>query len=229
VSIVLARGKILSVNVGLRREFEYNGRSGESAIWKSPVSGRVRAGGVNLEGDEQADRRVHGGPDKAIYAYAKEDYRWWETELDRPVGNGEFGENLTTEGLDLTQALVGERWEVGTTVLEVSEPRMPCWKLGVRMSDRLFPRHFTKAGLPGTYLRIVEAGEVGEGDEIRVVDRPSHELTVGDVFRIYAADRHEVDRLLQVPQLSDAWRMWAEEWLARAKRSEEDSASPGCC
>jgi MOSC domain-containing protein YiiM len=118
VSIVLARGKILSVNVGLRREFEYNGRSGESAIWKSPVSGRVRARGVNFEGDEQADRRVHGGSDKAIYTYTKEDYRWWETELDRPLGKGEFGENLTTEGLDLTQALVGERWEVGTTVLE---------------------------------------------------------------------------------------------------------------
>ncbi len=222
-------GTLISVNVGLRREFEHAGRPAASAIWKSPVTGRVRARGVNLEGDEQADRRVHGGPDKALYAYAHEDYRRWENELGRSLGPGEFGENLTTEGLDLTHAVVGERWEVGTTLLEISEPRMPCWKLGVRMSDRLFPRRFTKLGLPGAYLRIVEEGEVGEGDEIRVVSRPSHGLSIGDVFRIYAVDRREAGRLLQVPQLSGSWRMWAAERVARAAVGEADSASPGCC
>ncbi len=113
-------GKVLSVNVGRSREFEYGGRPAQSAIWKSPVVGRITARGVNLAGDDQADRKVHGGPDKAIYAYAIEDTRWWEHELGRSLAYGQFGENLTTEGFEVNEALVGERWEIGTTVLEVS-------------------------------------------------------------------------------------------------------------
>ncbi|TMB57451.1 MAG: MOSC domain-containing protein [Deltaproteobacteria bacterium] len=117
-------GKVISVNVGTVREFDYGGRPAKSAIWKSPVSGRVPARGVNLAGDEQADRRAHGGPDKAVYAYAIEDTRWWERNIGRALGYGEFGENLTTEGIEVNDALVGERWQVGTAVLEVSEPRV---------------------------------------------------------------------------------------------------------
>ena len=109
-------GRLIAVSVGQRRQFEYNGRPAESAIWKSPVAGRVAVRGVNLEGDEQADRAVHGGPDKAVYAYALEDKNWWESELGRTLEHGEFGENLTTEGIDVTGALVGERWQVGSTV-----------------------------------------------------------------------------------------------------------------
>ena len=154
------------------REFEYDGRPARSAIWKTPVAGRVAARGVNLAGDDQADRRAHGGPDKAVYAYAVEDLRWWAQEIGRPLAYGEFGENLTTEGIDVNGALVGERWAIGTTVLEVSEPRVPCWRLGVRMNDKLFPRRFTEALRPGTYLRIIVEGEVGAGDEIQVVERP---------------------------------------------------------
>lgn len=217
--MVLATGMVRSVNVGRTRTFDYRDRHATSAIWKYPVSGRVPVRGVNLEGDEQVDRTVHGGPDKAVYSYAAEDYEWWGTQLGRSLVFGEFGENLTTDGLDLTGALVGEHWAVGSTVLEVSEPRMPCWKLGVRMSDPTFPRKFTKAGLPGTYLRIVSEGEIGEGDEIRVISRPSHGLTVGDVFRIYISDRHEAERLLHVPEVPDSWRRWAERWLARTAES----------
>ena len=214
------RAQLLSVNVGLRRQFEYKGRSAESAIWKRPVEGRVLARGVNLEGDEQADRSVHGGPDKAVYAYALEDHAWWGEELGRQLECGEFGENLTTEGLDLTNALVGERWEVGSTMLEVSEARMPCWKLGVRVNDKSFPRRFLAAGRPGAYLRILQEGKLGSGDEIRVVHRPRHDLTMGDLSRIYAGDRHEVGRLLGVPQLSASWRDWAEKWIVR--HAEDD-------
>src|SRR6516162_1729554 len=123
--------RVLSVNVGSVREFEYNGRPAKSAIWKSPVVGRIAARGINLDGDEQADRKAHGGPDKVIYAYAVEDTRWWKQEIDRPLGYGEFGENLTTEGIGVNDALIGERWEIGTTILEVSEPRIPCWRLGI--------------------------------------------------------------------------------------------------
>jgi MOSC domain-containing protein YiiM len=202
-------GKLLSVNVGRPREFEYAGRPAKSAIWKLPVAGRIRAEGVNLEGDEQADRQAHGGPDKAVYTYAVEDARWWERELGRSVQYGEFGENLTTEGIEVNDALIGERWEIGTTILEVSEPRVPCWRLGVRMNDQRFVRRFTAAQRPGAYLRIVRRGHLGAGDEIRVIDRPDHDLTIRDVFRIYTRDRDEVDRLIAIPQMSRSWKEWA--------------------
>src|SRR5438034_9458006 len=135
-----AERRVLSVNVGTPRVFEFNGHQVKSAIWKSPVVGRVAARGVNLEGDDQADRKAHGGVDKAIYAYAIEDLRWWESELGRSLPVAQFGENLTTEGIEVNGALVGERWEVGTTLLEVAEPRVPCWRLGVRMDDMGFVR-----------------------------------------------------------------------------------------
>jgi MOSC domain-containing protein YiiM len=222
-------GKVLSINVGTAREFEYNGRPARSAIWKSPVAGRVAARGVNLAGDDQADRRAHGGPDKAVYAYAIEDQLWWKQEIGRALVYGEFGENLTTEGIDVNHALVGERWQIGSTVLEVSEPRIPCWRLGVRMNDKMFPRRFMEALRTGTYLRIVEEGDVGAGDEIRVVEKPDHDLTVRDVCRIYTRDHVEVKRLLEVPQMSESWRRWAADFLQKAKGRHTDGAEPGCC
>jgi MOSC domain-containing protein YiiM len=222
-------GRVLSVNVGTVREFEYRGRPAKSAIWKSPAAGRVAARGVNLGGDDQADRKAHGGPDKAVYAYAVEDARWWEQEIGRPFAYGEFGENLTTEGIEVNSALVGERWEIGTTILEVSEPRIPCWRLGVRMNDRTFPRRFAEAMRPGAYLRIVVEGSVGAGDEIRVVERPGHDLTIRDVSRIYTRDRDEVERLLAVPQVSESWRRWATDFLQRTKGRPADAGEPGCC
>ena len=222
-------GKVLSVNVGKAREFEYNGRLARSAIWKSPVAGRIAARGVNLAGDDQADRKAHGGPDKALYAYAVEDARWWEQEIGRALAFGEFGENLTTEGIDVNDALVGERWQIGTVVLEVSEPRIPCWRLGVRMDDKMFPRRFTEALRPGAYLRIAVEGDVGAGDEVSVVERPDHDLTIRDVFRIYNRDRAEVERLLGVPQMSEAWKRWAADFLQKTKGRPADGAGPGCC
>jgi len=227
--MTITRGKVLSVNVGLPREFEYNGRPARSAIWKSPVVGRVAARGVNLTGDDQADRRAHGGPDKAIYAYAVEDLRWWAQEIGRPLQYGELGENLTTEGIDANGALVGERWAIGTTVLEVSEPRVPCWRLGVRMNDKFFPRRFTQALRPGAYLRLLVEGDVGAGDEIQVIERPDHDLTIRDVLRIYAFDRQEVGRLLAIHGMSESWRSWAERYLQETKGPAAEATAPGCC
>src|SRR5215470_10141191 len=212
------RGKVLSVNVGLPREFEYNGRPARSAIWKSPVAGRISARGVNLAGDDQADRGAHGGPDKAVYAYAVEDYRRWESEIGRPFAYAELGENVTTEGVDVNGALIGERWEIGTALFEVSEPRIPCWRLGVRMNDARFVGRFTDAMRPGSYLRIVEEGEVGAGDEIRIVERPDSDLTVRDVFRIYTRDRREAARLVSHPAMSEAWKRWAADYLEKGKK-----------
>jgi MOSC domain-containing protein YiiM len=222
-------GKVLSVNVGGVRAFQYNGRPAKSAIWKSPVPGRIAARGVNLAGDDQADRIAHGGPDKAVYAYAAEDARWWEQQIGRALAAGELGENLTTQRIELNGALVGERWQVGTAVLEVSEPRIPCWRLGVRMNDKTFPRRFTEALRPGAYLRIIVEGDVGAGDEIRVVERLDHDLTIRDVFRIYTRDRGEAGRLLAVPRMSESWRRWADDLLQKTKARPTDAAGPGCC
>ncbi|HTO89357.1 MAG TPA: MOSC domain-containing protein [Thermoanaerobaculia bacterium] len=224
-----ASGRVLSVSVGLPREFEYEGRAVESAVWKTPVSGRVAARGVNLAGDDQADRGAHGGPDKAIYAYAIEDTRWWEKQIGRSIGHGEFGENLTTEGIDVNGAVIGEHWQIGTVVLEVSEPRIPCWRLGVRMNDRLFLRRFTEALRPGSYLRILVEGDLGAGDEIRIVDKPDTGLTVRDVFRIYTRDRQEAGRLLAVPGISEAWKIWARGLLRKTGGGGPDAVGPGCC
>ena len=221
--------KVLSVNVGTVREFEYRGRLAKSGIWKSRAAGRIAARGINLAGDEQADRKAHGGPDKAVYAYSVEDLRWWEQEIGRALAYGEFGENLTTEGIEVNNALVGERWEIGTSVLEVSEPRVPCWRLGVRMDDEMFPRRFTQALRPGAYLRIVVEGDIGAGDEVRVVEIPDHDLTIRDVFRIYSHDRDEAERLLAVPRISESWRRWAADFLKKAKSRPTDAAVPGCC
>ena len=222
-------GRVLSVNVGTVREFEYGGRPARSAIWKSPVVGRIAVRGVNLADDDQADRGAHGGPDKVVYAYAVEDTRWWQQQIGRSLGYGEFGENFTTEGVELNDALVGERWQIGTAVLEVSEPRIPCWRLGVRMNDKMFPRQFTEALRPGAYFRLIVEGTLGAGDEIRVVERPDHDLTIRDVFRIYTRDRAEVERLLAVPQMSESWRRWSADWLRQAKGRPTDGAEPGCC
>jgi MOSC domain-containing protein YiiM len=227
--MAITGGQLLSVNVGRPCEFEYNGRPAKSAIWKTPVGDRVQARGVNLEGDDQADRKAHGGPDKAVYAYAIEDTRWWEKELGRSLQHGQFGENLTTQGVDVNNALVGERWAIGTTVLEVSEPRVPCWRLGVRMDDQMFVRRFTGALRPGAYLRIMAEGDLGAGDEIRVVHRPDHDLTIRDVFRIYTRDRDEIDRLITIPQMSDSWKQWAASLLEKGKGGRVQAASPTCC
>lgn len=227
--MVTTRGRVLSVNVGRVHEFEYNGRPAKSAIWKTPIAGRVQTRGVNLEGDDQADRKAHGGPDKAVYAYAIEDAWRWEKQLGRSLQYGEFGENLTTQGLEVNDALVGERWAIGTTVLEVSEPRVPCWRLGVRMDDQMFVRRFTEALRPGTYLRIIGEGDLGAGDEIRVIHRPDHDLTIRDVFRIYTRDRDEVERLIAIPQMSDSWKKWAASLLQKGKGRRPQAASPICC
>jgi MOSC domain-containing protein YiiM len=202
-------GRVLSVNVGTPREVEWLGRVESTAIWKTPVQGRVPVRGVNIAGDDQAAREFHGGPDKAVYAYAREDTVWWEKELGRSLEHGVFGENLTVEGVDVTGAVVGERWALGTVVLEVAQPRIPCWKLGARMEDPSFPVHFAAAGRPGAYLRIVEEGEIGAEDDVDVGGRPEHGLTVGYVARIFHQKRGRAGELLGVPELAEEWREWA--------------------
>src|SRR3954453_5784502 len=149
-----------------------------SAIAKAPVVGRLRVEGINVAGDAQADRRVHGGPEKAVYAYAREDADWWDGALRRGIPNGIFGENLTLEGIDVTGARIGERWRAGTVELEVCQPRLPGSKLGLRFGDLHMVKAFGVASRPGAYLRIIQAGELGAGDEVTIAHRPEHEVTV---------------------------------------------------
>lgn len=200
---------LVSVNVGRPRAFVLKGKSYTSSIWKSPVSGRLGVRGFNIEGDEQADLKVHGGADKAVYAYSSEDYAWWSGLLGRALEPGTFGDNLTTAGLDLNRSVVGERWRIGATTLEVSQPRLPCFKLGVRMDDPGFPRRFSDAGRWGTYLRIVEEGDVAAGDRIEVLERPDHGVTIDRVARAYYGNRADVAELLTAPQLPVGWQDWA--------------------
>jgi MOSC domain-containing protein YiiM len=200
---------IESVNVGSIRIVEWRGDRVATGIWKSPVAGRVLVQGVHVVGDEQADRSVHGGIDKAVYVYAREDYDWWARQLGCELEPGTFGESLTVRGMPITDAIVGERWCAGSVLLEVSQPRLPCYKLGIRMNDAGFPRRFVAAGRPGTYLRIIEPGELAAGDSVKVVHRPDHDLTIGDVAHIYLRDRSQVDRLLEVAELPAEWHDWA--------------------
>ncbi len=186
---------IVSVNVGRPRLVETGRRAVSTAIWKQPVDGRVAVRGVNVDGDDQADRTVHGGPDKAVYAYAIEETRAWEAELGRELGPAAFGENLTTAGIDVSGALLGERWRVGTTLLEVTAPRTPCAKFQAYWGVPQLIKRFTAHGATGAYLRVLEPGEVGAGDAIEVVLRPDHRVTTGSAFRILTTQKHRIGEL----------------------------------
>ncbi len=206
------RPHLLSVNVGRPKAVETGQRTVLTAIWKQPVEGRVRVRGVNLDGDDQADRSVHGGPDKAVYAYAIEEIREWEAELGRPLGPGAFGENLTTEDVEVSGALLGERWRIGTTLLEVVQPRLPCFKLGLRIGDPTFVRRFAQASRPGAYLRIVEEGELAVGDPVTVdAARSDHEVSVRLVSDAILNDHELIPQVLQAPELTPELRSWMEQ------------------
>jgi MOSC domain-containing protein YiiM len=201
--------RVLSLNVGQVREVEWLGRLVTTGIFKYPIAGRAVLRGVNFDGDDQADRTVHGGPDKAVYAYAREDYEFWhENErIDTPAGL--FGENLTVEGLDLSAAVVGERWRVGSTVLEVAQPRLPCYKLGLRMGDPDFPQRFLAASRMGAYLRVIEEGDVGAGDGVRVIYKPVQSVTLREMVEVLH-DHRKAASLLRAPRLPDFWRRVAQ-------------------
>ena len=202
-------GRLVSVNVGRPQQVSVRGgRPVMSAIGKAPVSGRVRVAGVNVDGDDQADRRVHGGPDKAVYAYAREDELWWAARLNREVPPGMFGENLTVEGVDVSGAVIGERWTVGSVELQVCQPRLPCFKLGLRFGDPQMVKLFAQAGRPGAYLRILTEGELGAGDLVDITARPSHGVTVAQVSRAIMLDESELAAAASAPELPESLSRW---------------------
>jgi MOSC domain-containing protein YiiM len=189
-------GQVLSVNVGRPAPLSTGKRVVQSAIGKVPVAGPVAVRGVNLEGDDQADRSVHGGPDQAVYAYASEDAAWWGEQLGRELPAGTFGENLTIEGIDVSGARIGERWRIGTVELRVTGPRIPCFKLEARIGERGFQKQFLHAGRCGAYFAILQEGELQAGDAVEIVHRPAHDVTPRLVVETMWLDRsrvHEVE------------------------------------
>jgi MOSC domain-containing protein YiiM len=195
-------GRLMSVNLGSRRVTTYaDGPGGQTGIDKRPAGGPVRATATGIEGDYIGNLAVHGGIDQAVYAYAREDAAWWSAELGREIPPGGLGENLSTEGVDVTDAVVGERWAVGSAVLEVSAPRIPCMTFTGFLGVPDLIKRFTAHGAPGAYLRVLVEGGIGAGDRIEVTERPAHGLTIGETFRALTGERELLPRLLDAPQL----------------------------
>lgn len=206
---------VASVNVGRPATYQWLGRDVVTAIRKTPVVGRVHARGVNLDGDDQGDRGNHGGPDQAVYAYAEEDARAWSSETGRALPPGTFGENLTLQGVDVNALVIGTRLGIGSCVLRVTGPRIPCFKLGMVMEDPRFPARFGEVDRPGAYLGIEVEGELGAGDVVEVLGASRHGVTVGLLHRAYHQDRSLWARVVDVEDLPSGWRVIAQEQRAR--------------
>lgn len=206
--------QVIAVNVGGPETGQWTGRVGRSAIRKRSVAGPVRIGRDGLEGDQQCDQKYHGGPDNAVYAFAREDLDHWAAQLGTAVPDGQFGENLTTSGIDVNEARVGERWRVGTALLEVAYARTPCRVfqnfMGVSGYDAAaWMKRFTAVGRPGPYLRVLEDGVVERGDPLVVEHRPDHDVSVRDVFRAMRVDRRLLVEIQDVAGLSGVVREMA--------------------
>ena len=202
--------KLLAISVGRPREVQWRGRSVQTSIFKTPLSGRVRVTRDNVEGDQQSDLSVHGGPEKAVYAYPAEHYAYWRRELpNAQLPWGAFGENFTTEGLLEDEVCIGDRYRVGTAELVVTQPRMPCYKLGLRFGYPDVVKRFHQSGRNGFYLAVEREGEVGAGDAVERIARSERQLTVADVVMLYATDSANQPLLKSAsdhPSLPAAWR-----------------------
>ncbi len=202
--------RLVSVNVGLPQEIASGGRTVLTSIWKRPVEGRVRVGGLNIAGDQQSDLAVHGGPEKAVYAYPSEHYEYWRRELPgMDLHWGAFGENFTTEGLLEEVSRIGDRLRVGSVECVVTQPRMPCYKLGIRFSRDDMVKRFLQSGRTGFYLAVLREGESGAGDPIELTHRDDHGVTVADISALYHSDADNqalVRRAIDVPALPEDWR-----------------------
>jgi MOSC domain-containing protein YiiM len=204
--------RVLSVNAGLPREVIWRGKPVTTGIYKEPVAGPVRIRTLNLEGDRQADLRVHGGRDKAVYAYPSEFYELWSrVRPELAFGPGMFGENLTTEGLLDSDVSIGDRFRVGTGELVVTQPRLPCFKLGIKMGRDEFVTEFLERGLYGFYLAVVREGEVEAGDSIVELVRDPRGFRVTEIARLYARDRDDAEgmqRAANLDVLPQSWRSY---------------------
>jgi MOSC domain-containing protein YiiM len=217
---------VLSVNVGVPRRVSWRGKPVTTGIYKTPVAGPVRIRTLNLDGDRQADLRVHGGREKAVYAYPSEFYELWQRERpDLEFRFGQFGENLTTEGLPGADVSVGDRFGVGTAELVVTQPRLPCFKLGMRMGREEFVTEFLERGLYGFYLAVAREGDVQAGDPIVGLYRDPRGFRVAEVARLFAHDRSDVEGLRRAAELDTLPESWRDYFRKRLDRLEEGGRS----
>ncbi|HEX8092809.1 MOSC domain-containing protein [Jatrophihabitans sp.] len=194
-----------------------NKKPAKTGIDKRPVAQPVQVRRLGLDGDSICDTVNHGGPDQAVYAYASEDTEWWQEqladELDFRLQPGSLGENLTLRGVDVTNAVIGERWRVGRTILQVAVPRIPCSTFAAFWNVDRLPKRFIAAGRPGAYLRVLTEGAVGAGDEVRILERPAHGLTLAETLRALTGDRSLAPKLLTAPELPESVHRSARTWL----------------
>ncbi len=205
--------KLLSVNVGLPRLVVWHDRTVKTSIYKQPVQGRVALRTLNLDGDGQSDLSVHGGVSKAVYCYPIEHYAYWKAQLgDRDLPLGVFGENLTTEGMMEDGVQVGDEFSIGSALVTVTQPRLPCYKLGVRFQSDDMVKRFLASGRTGFYLAVIREGEVGAGDEIALKARDSNGVSIATIVRLYLAESYDDDdlammrRVGQVAAFSEGWK-----------------------
>jgi MOSC domain-containing protein YiiM len=208
--------RVISVNRGQEADLLIGGRPARSAIDKRPVSGPVEVGTLGLDGDEVADTVSHGGLEQAVYAYAREDLDFWTEQLARELRNGVFGENLTTAGIDVSNALIGETWRVGSVVLQVTAPRIPCNTFKSWLEEPHWVKRFAAAGRPGAYLRVLTRGPVSAGDDLEVLSRPAVAVTVAESMLAYYGDDEVMRRLLGVEGRGARWDEIAAQVPSRA-------------
>lgn len=211
--------KIISVNVGLPRLVLRDGEPVSTGIFKEPVTHRVMMRRLNLDGDRQSDLSVHGGPEKAVYVYPSEHYEFWKRELpDMDLPWGVFGENFTTTGLLETEVNIGDKFRIGATEVMVTQPRMPCYKLGIRFGRADIIKRFLVSERTGFYLSVLKEGEVGAGDEIELLERNAAGVKVVEVTRLYSSDKDNVDvlrRLIALKELPESWREYLQRRLEK--------------
>jgi MOSC domain-containing protein YiiM/ferredoxin-NADP reductase len=212
--------RLLSVNVGLPRDIEWRGRVVRTGIWKDPVPGRRRVKRLNVEGDGQADLGGHGGEQRAVFVYQIESYRYWEERLGRrDLAHGQFGENFTVEGLPDDEVCIGDRYRIGSALFEVTQPRVTCYRVGIRTNEPQMAALLTSSGRPGFYLRVLEEGEVGAGDPVLLIARGPERMSVAAVNALLYSSHHprdQLERALRIPALSPGWR-WSFEALVRSQ------------
>ncbi len=216
--------RLVSINVGIPRDVMWHGREVTTAIYKEPVHGRVMLRTLNLDGDRQADLSVHGGEFKAVYCYPLEHYDYWRAELSgRELPLAIFGENFTTEGLFEDSVHLGDQFSIGSAQVVVTQPRLPCYKLGVRFQSDDMVRRFLASGRTGFYLAVTREGDVGAGDEITPIARDEHAVSVADITRLYVAkaynddDVHVLRRALRVAEFPESWKAYFRERLQNVK------------
>ena len=220
---VLKTPKIISINVSHPKEIDFEGQKVLTGIFKEPIEGRIMLRTLNLDGDKQADLTVHGGPDKAVYAYPIEHYEFWRKVYpDMEMPNGMFGENFTIEGLMEIDVNVGDIFRIGSSKVVATQPRMPCYKLGVKFGRMDVLKKFLASGRSGIYFKVLEEGEVGAGDSIIQIKRDINQVGISDIVRLYASDREDIKmmrRAVKVEALPEGWKDYFYEQLRRLEKN----------